>query len=441
MGLSAAKHRKNDKAGLAARRAALAILSAILDDARPFDDALMQHHAAGLEPRDRAFVLALVQTSLRRKGESEAIIGRFLTKKLPRKSGNAALVLLLGTTQLLYLETPAHAVIDLAVTLAREDRDARHFANLINAVLRKLVDVKPIDRPRLNVPDWLWRRWTKTYGDNIAEAIARAHLAQPALDLSVKSDPEGWAKTLNGIVLPTGSVRLKDRSGSIENLPGFGDGAWWVQDAAAALPVQLLGDVVGKTVLDLCAAPGGKTAQLASRGARVTAVDQSAPRMARVSENLDRLKLQAELVVTDILEFPSDRLFDAVLLDAPCSATGTIRRHPELPFIKRAEQIIELVELQARLIAQAAKFVRPGGSLIYCTCSLEPEEGEDQVERFLGVHPDYRRVKLAAEDVAGESRFLTPKGDLRTLPSMNIGPDQGLDGFYAARLSRLVNSR
>lgn len=436
MGLSAAKDRKNDKAGLAARRAALAILSAVLDDARPVDEASMQEHAAGLAPRDRAFVLALVQTCLRRKGESEAIIARFLTKKLPRKSGNATLILLLAATQLLYLETPAHAAIDLAVTLAREDRDARHFANLINAVLRKLVDVKPIDRPRLNVPDWLWRRWTKNYGEGIAEAIARAHLIEPALDLSVTSDPEAWARTLDGILLPTGSVRLKDRSGAIENLTGFGDGAWWVQDAAAALPVRLLGDVAGKTVLDLCAAPGGKTAQLASRGAKVTAVDQSAPRMARVKENLDRLKLAAELVVADILEFPPDRVFDAVLLDAPCSATGTIRRHPELPLIKSEKQIAELALLQARLIAQAATFVRPGGSLIYCTCSLEPEEGEEQVESFLEGNPDYRRGPLTADDLAGESQFITAKGDLRTLPSMNIGQDQGLDGFYAARLFR-----
>jgi 16S rRNA (cytosine967-C5)-methyltransferase len=436
MGLSAAKDPKNDKAGLAARRAALAILSAIFDEARPFDETLMRAQAAALAPRDRAFVLALVQTCLRRKGESEAIIARFLSKKLPRKSGNASLILLLGTTQLLYLAMPPHAVIDLAVTLAREDRNATHFANLINAVLRKLADVKPIDRPRLNVPDWLWRRWTKNYGNSTAEAIARTHATEPPLDLSVKSAAQDWAKTLNGSVLSTGSVRLAARSGTIETLAGFEDGAWWVQDAAAALPVLILGDVAGKTVLDLCAAPGGKTAQLASRGAKVTAVDQSAPRMARVKQNLDRLNLVAELHIADVMDFSPDRVFDAVLLDAPCSATGTIRRHPELPFIKSERQIADLVDLQARLFAQAAKFVSPGGSLIYCSCSLEPEEGEEQAERFLGAHPDYRRVPLMAEAVAGESQFITAKGDLRTLPSMNIGSDQGLDGFYAARLRK-----
>jgi 16S rRNA (cytosine967-C5)-methyltransferase len=436
MGLSAAKIQTRDKAGLAARRAALAILSAILDDARPFEETLMQQHAAALAPRDRAFVLALVQTCLRRKGESEAIIAPFLKKKLPRKSGNASLILLLGTTQLLYLGMPPHAVIDLAVTVAREDRNATHFANLINAVLRKLADVKPIDRPRLNVPDWLWRRWTKHHGESTAEAIARAHAAQPPLDLSVRSAPQDWAKVLNGSVLPTGTVRLADRSGAIENLTGFDDGAWWVQDAAAALPVLLLGDVTGKTALDLCAAPGGKTAQLAARGAKVTAVDQSPSRMARVKQNLDRLGLAAELHITDVADFSTDTFFDAVLLDAPCSATGTIRRHPELPFIKSEQQIAELVDVQARLLAQAARFARPGGSLVYCTCSLEPEEGEAQVERFLGAHLDYRRVPLAPEDVAGQSQFITAKGDLRTLPSMNIGADQGLDGFYAARLHK-----
>jgi 16S rRNA (cytosine967-C5)-methyltransferase len=436
MGLNPARHHDRDRSGLAARRAALRILSAILDGARPFDEALMQEHARDLAPIDRAFVTALVQTCLRRKGESEAILARFLSRKLPRRSGNAALILLLGAAQLLYLGTPPHAAIDLAVTLAREDRDARHFANLINAVLRKLVDVKPIDRPRLNVPDWLWRRWTKTYGSGTAEAVARAHLAEPALDLSVRSDPQGWAKTLNGIVLPTGSLRLKERSGALESLPGFGAGAWWVQDAAAALPVMLLGDVVGKSVLDLCAAPGGKTAQLASRGAKVTAVDQSAPRMERVRRNLDRLRLAAELHVADALDLPGDRLFDAVLLDAPCSATGTIRRHPELPYIKSEAQVGELAALQARLLAHAGTLAKPGATLIYCTCSLEPEEGEAQVEGFLRARADYRRRPLAPQDVGGQDHFITAAGDLRTLPSMNIGADQGLDGFYAARLVR-----
>jgi 16S rRNA (cytosine967-C5)-methyltransferase len=223
---------------------------------------------------------------------------------------------------------------------------------------------------------------------------------------------------LNGVVLPTGSVRLRDRSGAVDNLAGFGDGAWWVQDAASALPVKLLGDVSDKTVLDLCAAPGGKTAQLAAAGAKVTALDQSASRMERVKQNLDRLKLVAELHVGDVLDFPADRIFDAVLLDAPCSATGTIRRHPELPFIKSELQIAELSKLQARLLAHAAKFVRSGGSLVYCTCSLEPEEGEAQVESFLGSHPGYRRAPLTADDVASQGQFITSTGDLRTLPSI-----------------------
>ena len=435
MGLSEAKP-QSSKAGLAARRAAIAILSVILDKARPFDDALMRDHAGTLAARDRAFVTALVQTSLRRKGECEAAFGRFLDKKLPRKSGTTELILLVSSAQLLYLGAPAHAVIDLAVTLAREDRDGRHFAGLVNAVLRKLVGISPVDKPHLNVPQFLWRRWTKNYGKRIAHEIAAAHVIEPALDLTVKSDPEEWAAKLGGVVLPTGSIRLRDRQVGIEALDGFGDGAWWVQDAAAALPVRLLGDVAGMTVLDLCAAPGGKTAQLAARAAQVTALDQSALRMERVKQNLDRLHLQAELLITDVLDFPKGRLFDAVLLDAPCAATGTIRRHPELPYIKSESQIAELASLQERLFDHAAGFVRQGGSLVYCTCSLEPEEGENQVERFLGLHPDFARRALTPDDVAGQSQFITPAGDLRTLPSMNIGPDQGLDGFYAARLQR-----
>lgn len=435
MGLGALKA-QSGKAGLPARRAALAILADIFGAARPFDEALMREHASGFEPRDRAFVTALVQTSLRRKGECEAVLERFMSKRLPRKSGKTPLILLLSAAQLLYLGAPPHAVIDLAVTLAREDRESRHFSALINAVLRKLVGVEPLDKPHLDVPQWLWRRWVKTYGKKTAHDIARAHLKIAPLDITPKSAPEDWARNLGGAALPTGSVRLPEKPGAVETLSGFDDGAWWVQDAAAALPVKLLGDVAGKTVLDICAAPGGKTAQLASGGARVTALDQSVTRMERVQANLDRLKLKAELRVTNALDFPWGPLFDAVLLDAPCSATGTIRRHPELPYIKSEIQVGELVEVQTRLLAHAARFVRPGGSLVYCTCSLEPEEGERQVESFLETHADFARKALSPEDVGGEIQFITAAGDLRTLPSMNIGSDQGLDGFYAVHLRR-----
>ncbi|WP_119390569.1 RsmB/NOP family class I SAM-dependent RNA methyltransferase [Taklimakanibacter lacteus] len=434
MGLSEAA-KPDGKAGLAARRAALAILAAVTGEARHFDDALMRDCTAELAPRDRAFVTALVQTSLRRKGECDAVIAQFLAKKLPRKSGGAPLILLMGAAQLLYLEAPPHAVIDTAVTLARDDRDARHFSGLINAVLRKVAAARPPGKPHLNVPQFLWRRWTQNYGRRIAHEIAAAHAEPPPLDLTVKADPEKWAEALDGTLLPTGSLRLRNRQSAIESLAGFAEGAWWVQDAAAALPARLLGDVAGKSVLDLCAAPGGKTAQLAAAGAKVMAVDQSAPRMERVRQNLDRLRLAAELHVGDALDV-SGRLFDAVLIDAPCSATGTIRRHPDLPHIKSEGQIAELVTLQERLLDHAATLLRPGGSLVYCTCSLEPEEGEGQVGRFLERHSDFERQPVTAGDVAGEAQFITADGDLRTLPSMNIGADQGLDGFYAARLTR-----
>ncbi len=434
MGLSEAKPHSG-KAGLAARRSALAILSAILDHARPFDDALMRDHAGDLVPRDRAFVTALVQTSLRRKGECEAVIAQYLAKKLPRKSGSASRILLMSAAQLLYLEAPPHAVIDIAVTLARDDRDARHFAGLVNAVLRKLAAASPIDKPHLNVPAYLWRRWTENYGKRIAHDIAAAHLVPAPLDLSVKSDPERWAETLGGSLLPTGTLRLKRRQMAVESLAGFDKGAWWVQDAAAALPVRLLGDVAGKSVLDLCAAPGGKTAQLAAMGAEVTALDQSPVRMERVKQNLDRLRLKARLHVGDALDFTAPP-FDAVLLDAPCSATGTIRRHPDLPYIKSERQIAELVSVQERLLDHAATLVRPGGCLVYCTCSLEPDEGDNQIERFLARNDGFARLAVTPDDVSGESRFISAKGDLRTLPSMNIGTEQGLDGFYAAHLRR-----
>jgi 16S rRNA (cytosine967-C5)-methyltransferase len=251
----------------------------------------------------------------------------------------------------------------------------------------------------------------------------------------VKDNAALWAERLSATLLPTGSLRLPLQHGPVTELPGFAEGEWWVQDAAAALPVMLAGSVAGKTALDLCAAPGGKTAQLAARGATVTAVDDSAPRLARLHDNLKRLRLAATVLTADVLALPEDRQYDLVLLDAPCSATGTIRRHPDLPHLKSARQIDGLVKLQARLLDKAATLTRPGGMLLYCTCSLLPEEGEDQTAAFLTRQPEFSRLPVKPADVGGEARFISPAGDLRTLPAMAFGGDT-LDGFYTARLIR-----
>ncbi|MFT3988512.1 16S rRNA (cytosine(967)-C(5))-methyltransferase RsmB [Aestuariivirga sp.] len=420
-----------DTAGLSARRLAMGLLHGILVERRPFDELWDGAPLiAALDPRDRGFVMALTLTALRHKGEAEAVLASFLDKPLPRKAGAAPLILLAGATQLLFMALPPHAVIDLSVRLAKEDQGARHFSGLINAVLRKVAAggvalLDGLEAPRLNTPDWLWTRWVKTYGEDRTRAIAQAHMQEPDLDVNVKNDLEHWAAELGGTLLPTGAIRLKGVA-SVEKLPGFAEGQWWVQDAAAGLPVKLLGDVRKKRVLDLCAAPGGKTLQLCAMGASVTALDVSAARLERLRENLRRTGFAAEVVTADVFDYRPQEMFDAVLLDAPCSATGTIRRHPDLPYLKTAEQIGALVELQWKMLAHAATLVKPGGRLVYCTCSLEPQEGEKQVTAFLKKHSDFSLVPAVMPDPA----MVTADGFLRTLPSM------GMDGFFAAGLTK-----
>jgi 16S rRNA (cytosine967-C5)-methyltransferase len=307
-------------------------------------------------------------------------------------------------------------------------------------VLRKLArdgkaQLAALDAVTLDTPEWLMRRWTAHYGEATAREIGAANSHEPALDLTVKDNADSWAERLHGRVLPTGSVRTLAQ-GSIALLPGFNEGAWWVQDAAASLPARLLGEVRGLSVADLCAAPGGKTAQLALAGARVTALDRSPARISRLRDNLERLSLQAECVTADVLEWESEP-FDAVLLDAPCSSTGTIRRHPDVPWLKDEAEIATLATLQPKLIDRALALLRPGGVLVYCVCSLEPEEGVDQIAALLGRNSGVARKPIAPAEVGGHGEFITPDGDLRTLPLHLPDPDPrwgGLDGFYAGRL-------
>jgi 16S rRNA (cytosine967-C5)-methyltransferase len=436
-----------EAAGLPARLAAAGILDGVLRRNRPLDEQLDGTHAhlglAALSERDRALVRRIVATTLRRLGTLRHVLGRCLERGSPVEAPRVETALLIGAAQIFLLDVPDHAAVDLSVRIAQADRQALHFAGLVNAVLRRLARdrsqlLADFDSLALDTPDWLMRRWIATYGPDTARAIAQVHSHEPSLDLTVKSEPQSWAARLGGRVLPTGSVRL-NAHGAVPQLPGFADGAWWVQDAAAALPARLLGDVRGLRVADLCAAPGGKTAQLAAAGARVTAVDRSAPRLARLRENLARLKLDAESVVADVAEWDGGP-FDAVLLDAPCSSTGRIRRHPDIPWLKRAADVAQLAAVQARLIARAVGLVRPGGTIVYCVCSLEPEEGIDVVSALLARDPRLRRRPIAPADIGGVDEFLTPAGDLHTLPCHWPDPDPamaGLDGFYAARLERL----
>ena len=431
--------------GLPARRLAADILEGVLHRRRPLDEQLADRSSelSALAERDRALVRTLAATVLRRLGTLRHLLRQYLARGFPRAAPRVETALLLGAAQILWLGVPDHAAVDLAVRLVQGDKRAARYAGFVNAVLRRIAregkeQLARTDSIRLDTPDWLWARWARNYGVETARAVAAAHDHEPALDLTVKGDAQSWADRLEGRVLPTGSVRFMAH-GSVTQLPGYGEGMWWVQDAAAALPARLLGDVTGLAVADLCAAPGGKTAQLAAAGASVIAVDRSASRLERLRGNLARLDLSAEIVAADVLEWRTPPL-DAVLLDAPCSSTGTIRRHPDIPWIKRETDIAALISLQQRLIERAAEMVKPGGRLLYCTCSLEPEESTEIVRAFLGSHPQMRRVPIKAHEIDALPEWLTADGDLRTLPCHLPDPDPimaGLDGFYAARLERV----
>jgi 16S rRNA (cytosine967-C5)-methyltransferase len=434
--------------GLAARRIAADILDGVLHKHRTLDEQLDGAAAhpglKTLSDRDRALMRRLVATILRRLGTLGHVLSRLLDRGIPTDAPRAQSALLIGAAQILWMDVPDHAAVDLSVRLVQSDRRAAKYAGLVNAVLRRCARegqplIDEVKSQTLDVPPWLLARWIAHYGDTVARAIAVAISHEPSLDITAKSDPAQWATRLHGEALPTGTVRTL-LQGSVTMLPGFAEGQWWVQDAAAALPARLLGDVAGKTIADLCAAPGGKTAQLVNAGAHVTAVDRSPGRMARLHDNLARLSLEAETVVADAAEWQGGshgQGFDGILVDAPCASTGTIRRHPDVAWLRQEADIGALMALQKRLLQRAVALLRPGGTLVYCTCSLEPEEGEQAIAGLLAAESAMRRVPIEAGEVAGLSEILTPDGDLRTLPCHLPHPDPrlgGLDGFYAARL-------
>ena len=443
------RERKSAAAGSEARDLAHRLIAGVLIDQRPFEQALAdltdRPKAAALEPRDRAFARNLATTVLRRQGELEHVLNAFLERPLPKEAGRVRVILLTAAAQLMCLGTPPHAAVDMAVEAVRRDRGGARFANLTNAILRRVADkgaalLQDEDCAALNVPAWIREHWSSAYGADVARQIANASLKAAALDLSLKpgASAQEWAERLGGQVLPTGSIRVAAH-GRVEDLPGYHDGDWWVQDAAAALVARVAGNVAGRTVADLCAAPGGKTAGLAAAGAHVTAVDVSPKRLERLNANLQRLGLSAEVIAADAASWAPQRVFDAVILDAPCTATGTIRRHPDILRLKRPEDIGRMADLQCRLLANAARLVQPGGTLVYSTCSLEPEESERQIEAFLGANPGFRRVPIAANELGAESFWITAAGDLRTLPHyLDLAPPElsGIDGFYVARLRR-----
>jgi 16S rRNA (cytosine967-C5)-methyltransferase len=418
-----------------ARAAAQTVLSEVLRKRRPLDAAF--EAMPPLEPRDAGFARAIASETLRRLGQLEALIRNFVPKAPPpHKAGPTLEILFAGACELLFLNVAAHAAVDGANRLAQADAKAKHFKPLINAVLRRVSRegkdiVAAQDAARLNTPDWLWSQWSDAYGEDTAEAIANVHLAVPPTDIVLKSDallaPDGEALF--------GNIRRLGGAERIDTLPGFAEGNWWVQDFAATLPIALLGDVRGKAAIDLCAAPGGKTMQLAAQGAQVTAVEREPSRLERIRANLARTKLEAALVESDVRDFKPAEPAPFVLLDAPCTATGTIRRHPELPWIKAAADVTLCEQAASELLDAAAEMVAPGGLLVFAVCSLEPEEGVSQANAFLRRDDRFTREKVQPSEIYGLAECISAEGDLRTLPS-HLAARGGMDGFFAARFRR-----
>ena len=429
--------------GLAPREAAAAVLGQVLSGGSILDDVLRtEPRLARLDARDRAFARNLAATVLRRLGQIDSIIRSCLDRPLPRSGEGARMALRLGLCQILFLDIPTHAAVDTSVALARR-HGLEKFSGVVNAILRRVTrgnrDRLLARHPALlNVPDWLRRSWTAAYGEEATAEIAAAHLASPPLDLTVRNDPAVWAERLGGEHLWADSVRIRS-GGAVSELDGYVDGAWWVQDVAATLPVRLLAQNVapGARVLDMCAAPGGKTAQLVAAGFDVTAVDMSSRRLKLVAENLARLGLSAQLVAADATDWTVPRPFDAVLVDAPCSATGTIRRHPDIPLARTRADVERLARVQARLLEAASALAAPGGVIVYSVCSLEVEEGHGVVEAACDEGAGLGRDPVGRAELEGLPVRISEVGDTRTLPC-DMAERGGMDGFFISRLRKAM---
>ncbi len=425
------------------RRISLDVLDAVLRKGRPLDEAFSSDgRLSELSSRDRAFVRLLVTTVIRRLGEIDAVLASFLERPLRGKRERLQDVLRLGTAQLLFLETPPHAAVATSVALAKA-AGFEGLAGLVNAVLRRVgvkgsAILKDLDLDKLALPGWLWNRLVQTYGEAETRAITQVQRSDPPIDLTLR-DPDTadeWAQKLDATRLPNGSLRLSRGAGDIRQLAGFAEGAWWVQDAAASLPARLLAPQPGEVIADLCSAPGGKTLQLAAAGAEVFAVELHPKRLELVQENLVRTQLSAACVVADASLWQPPESLNGVLLDAPCSATGTLRRHPDVALHRRPDELEKLVRLQDCLLENAAKLVKQGGRLVYSVCSLLPEEGPARISAFLNKGAPFRVEAVAFEDFGLPREAADETGGLRTQPSF-WGETGGMDGFYMCRLRRL----
>ncbi len=429
---------------LAARHAALMVVDSVLTRRHNFDLAWDQalQTMASLPARDRAFARMLATTTLRRLGQIDDILYRASGRMDAPTPVLLHHLLRIGIAQILFMDVPDYAAVDTSVRLGESVSLARQ-GGFINAVLRHATRegrawMNVQDAASLNVPAWLRGQWANDYGLEASEAISVASLAEAPLDIAIRNSPDQsfWAETLQASILPSGTLR-RQSGGMIQDLPGFEDGMWWVQDAAAALPSTLFGNVRERPVLDLCAAPGGKTAQLAAMGAQVTAIDRSGKRLRRLEANMARLRFQDNVIVetADAASWMPKEPAPFILLDAPCTATGTIRRNPDVLHLKTPQDMQGLMEVQARLLAQAVRMLAPGGILIYCTCSLQKDEGERQIENLLSTGAPVSRMPILAGEIGGMDSLITPDGDVRVFP-FHMAALGGMDGFYIARLRK-----
>lgn len=431
---------------LAARLCALDLLDLVLNQKQMLDHAIENNKSfMNLSGRDRAFVRMIVATTLRRLGQIDDLIIRAQERPDSLKSLALKNILRLGACQIFFTEVPDHAAVDTAVRLAEHigmDRQKGFVNGLLRGLVRNGKDwIEKQDHARLNTPEWLLKVWIADYGLRDAARIAEANLSEARLDITIKNpaDSEKWSEKLEAKKLATGTLRRKDAS-NIRDLPGFKEGDWWIQDIASSLPARLFGPLENENVLDLCAAPGGKTMQLAAQGAKVTALDRSAQRLKKLEDNVRRLGLldHIEIVAADaaVWTLTNGEQAQRILLDAPCTATGTIRRHPDLPFLKTSRDLDSLTKIQHRLLEHAGSLLDIGGILIYCTCSLQKDEGENQINAFLARHANFDRVPIQPAEIGEYSELITHEGDLRCLP-YHLTDEGGIDGFYAARLTRV----
>ncbi len=432
--------------GQQARSVAFTLLEDVLSRHQALDHTLERNaEISKLDTRDRAFVRMLVSTTLRKLGQVDDLIVKAMERPDALKSDKLRHVLRLGTTQIAFMNIPDHAAVDTAVNLTQAIGMNKQ-SGFVNAVLRNIAKtgqdwIRRQDPNRLNTPEWLLKIWIEDYGLRTAAQIAQANGSEAPLDLTLKSDESRiyWSNTLQATELKTGSLR-KQPGGSVVDLPGYDEGAWWIQDAAAAIPARLFGEIAGQTVLDFCAAPGGKAAQLADQGARVIAIDRAPNRIKKLEQNLSRLKLldRVDVRIADATQWRpehKDGPLYYILLDAPCTATGTARRHPDVIHLKDARDLERLSRIQENILQNAFHILAPEGVLIYCTCSLQKEEGEYQIDRFLAQNPDAARIPIRKEELGGYEDPLTEHGDLRILPFHNATLG-GMDGFFIARLTK-----